>query len=333
MPVTGVLSGTGISGITWGAARIAAHEVRLGERRDDFFRSGKILSSLAIATGSSLPVYLPAIEEDVALKTATATSPCVREMMRSMPKRSLSRSSAANAVAVRRHRVRSRCRQPWWSMSMTWKRNPLIIGGSISLGAIHGISEGEVERQVVGAGAVHLSAANTMKDLAGSHAREAVVEAELGDSRAGAAKVSGRGVDEEILAGSVEPGGFRDRGGREKRLPGELMYPGASLSPCACVMMIAMSSPVWRTKPSIRRRLSIAFATSPSTVSPDHARRRFRMSADGANVSLDDRKGESHEHFSRSHSATLGARCAGATALLIGGKNVWCCDRFHTHTR
>jgi hypothetical protein len=42
-----------------------------------------------------------------------------------------------------------------------------------------------------------------------------VVEAELGDGRTGAAKVSGRCVDEKILAGAVESGGLRDRRGRE----------------------------------------------------------------------------------------------------------------------
>jgi len=29
----------------------------------------------------------------------------------------------------------------------------------------------------------------------------------------------------------------------------------------------------------------------------------------------------------------LGARCAGATALLIGEKNVSCCDRFRPQSR
>lgn len=91
-----------------------------------------------------------------------------------------------------------------------------------------------------------------------------MVEAELGDAWAGAANVPGRGVGEKILASAIEPGGFRDRGGREKRLPGELMDLGASFAPC--VLMIAMSSPVWQMKPSISRPLQIALATSPSTV-------------------------------------------------------------------
>jgi hypothetical protein len=58
-----------------------------------------------------------------------------------------------------------------------------------------------------------------------------VVEAELGDGRSGAANVSGRRVDQKILAGAVEAGGFRDRRGREKRLPGELMYLGVLCVP------------------------------------------------------------------------------------------------------
>jgi len=56
-----------------------------------------------------------------------------------------------------------------------------------------------------------------------------------------------------------------------------------------------------------------------------HACRRFRMPADGANVSLDDRKSESHEHSLRTRAAQrlrLGTRCAWATALLIRGRNV-----------
>ncbi|MBP1094659.1 hypothetical protein JOE50_005189 [Bradyrhizobium japonicum] len=59
-----------------------------------------------------------------------------------------------------------------------------------------------------------------------------MVEAELGDAWAGAANVPGRGVGEKILASAIEPGGFRDRGGREERLPGELMDLGASFAPC-----------------------------------------------------------------------------------------------------
>jgi hypothetical protein len=45
------------------------------------------------------------------------------------------------------------------------------------------------------------------------------------------------------------------------------------------------------------------------------------MPADGADVGLDDRKSESHEHFLRpAQLGGLGACCAGATALLIRGK-------------
>jgi len=42
-----------------------------------------------------------------------------------------------------------------------------------------------------------------------------VVEAELGDARAGTANVSGRRLCEKILAGAVETGRFRNRSGRE----------------------------------------------------------------------------------------------------------------------
>src|SRR5213076_122867 len=64
-----------------------------------------------------------------------------------------------------------------------------------------------------------------------SRAREDVVEAELGDARAGTANVSGRRVCKKILAGAVETRSFRNRSGREKRLPGELMDLGAPLAP------------------------------------------------------------------------------------------------------
>jgi hypothetical protein len=77
-------------------------------------------------------------------------------------------------------------------------------------GAIHGISKGEIERQVVGAGAAFVGGEHH-EGLRGSRAREAVVEAELGDGRAGTANVSGRRVCEKILAGAVETGSFRDR--------------------------------------------------------------------------------------------------------------------------
>jgi hypothetical protein len=46
-----------------------------------------------------------------------------------------------------------------------------------------------------------------------------VVEAEFGDGRASAAKVSGRCVDKKILAGAVEPGGFRDGRGLDTAVP------------------------------------------------------------------------------------------------------------------
>ena len=58
-----------------------------------------------------------------------------------------------------------------------------------------------------------------------------MVEAEFGDGRAGAANVSGRRVCEKILASAVETGSFRNRSGREKRLPGELMDLGAPFAP------------------------------------------------------------------------------------------------------
>src|SRR5262245_31581061 len=52
-----------------------------------------------------------------------------------------------------------------------------------------------------------------------------------------------------------------------------------------------------------------------------HAGRRFRMAANRANVSLDHRYRESHARFSQvQRSASAGACCAGATALLIGSK-------------
>ena len=118
-----------------------------------------------------------------------------------------------------------------------------------------------------------------MKESAGLDPK-AVVEAEFGDGRASAAKVSGRCIDKKILAGAIEPGGFRDGRGLEERVPGELMYLGVP-SPRVCVMMIAMSSPVWQTKPSTSRPSPIAFATSPSTVAiyvqtVSYARRRSR---------------------------------------------------------
>src|SRR5437879_2442011 len=96
--------------------------------------------------------------------------------------------------------------------------------------AIHGIGKGEVERQVVGAGAAFVGGEHH-EGLRRSRAREAVVEAELGDARAGTANVSGRRVCEKILAGAVETGRFRNRSGREKRFPGELMDLGAPLAP------------------------------------------------------------------------------------------------------
>src|SRR6266436_9661681 len=52
-----------------------------------------------------------------------------------------------------------------------------------------------------------------------------------------------------------------------------------------------------------------------------HACRRFRMPADRADVSLDDRKSECHKHSLRpAQRLGLGACWAGATALLIREK-------------
>ena len=94
-------------------------------------------------------------------------------------------------------------------------------------------------------------------------------------------------------------------------------------------MMIAMSSPVWQTKPSISRPSPIAFATSPSTAR-HHACRRFRMPADGADVSLDDRKSESHEHSLRPAQRGASALAApGRRRCSFAEKNVLCSVRFH----
>jgi hypothetical protein len=76
------------------------------------------------------------------------------------------------------------------------------------------------------------------------------------------------------------------------------------------VMMIAISSPVWQMKPSINRPLQIAFATSPSTVAIMRED-GFVWPTDRANVSLDDRKSELHEHSSpRTVSASASALAA-----------------------
>src|SRR6516165_7487472 len=131
-------------------------------------------------------------------------------------------------------------------------------------GAIHGISKGEKERQVVGAGAAFVGGEH-YEGLGGSRAREAVVEAEFGDGRAGASNVSGRRVDEKVLSGAVEAGSFRNRSGRQKRPPGELMDLGAPFASCVrhddrdVVAGVA-------DKAVDQETIQIAFATSPSTV-------------------------------------------------------------------
>ena len=62
MPVTGVLSGTGMSGITCEPRASPPTKCALANGEMISSGAGKIPWFLTIATGSSLPVYLPAIE-------------------------------------------------------------------------------------------------------------------------------------------------------------------------------------------------------------------------------------------------------------------------------
>ncbi|MEZ0063414.1 hypothetical protein ABIF26_008974 [Bradyrhizobium elkanii] len=196
---------------------------------------------------------------------------------------------------------------------MIWKTEALDHRGQHQPGAIHGIGKSQIERQVVGAGAAFVRGEHH-EGLRGSRAREAVVEAEFGDGRARAANVSGRGVDEKILAGAVEPGGLRNRSGREKRLPGELVDFGASFAPRVRHddrnIVAGMAHETVDQETVVDRFRDLPFDRR------HHARRWFRVAPNGANVSLDDRNGEFHEHPSDRSAAPSPRRSLrrGATA-------------------
>ena len=300
------------------AARIAAHEVRLSERRDDFF--GRRENPLVPDDRDR--IILAGVLACDRVKTLRRNSDgdlAIGSRNDAIDAKALVvAEQRGNLVAVRGriefdHAVASRVVHV-----DDMETESLDHRGQHQPGAIHGIGKGEVERQVVGAGATFVGGEHH-EGLRGSRTREAVVEAEFGDGRAGAANVSGRCVDEKILAGAVEPGGFRDRRGREERLPGELMYLGVPFAPCVrhddrnVVAGVADETVDQQTIADRLRDLALD--------SRHHTCRRFRMPADGADVSLDDRKSESHEHFLRpAQRLGLGACCAGATALLIRGK-------------
>jgi hypothetical protein len=86
-------------------------------------------------------------------------------------------------------------------------------------------------------------------------------------------------------------------------------------------MMIAMSSPVWQTKLSISRPLSIAFATSPSTVAIMRADGFVCPPTEPTSALMTERVSlMSIPSDQPAQRLGLGAYCAGATALLIRGK-------------
>src|SRR5207248_892582 len=127
----------------------------------------------------------------------------------------------------------------------------------------------------------------------------------------------------KILAGAIKPGGFRDRGGREERLPGKLMHLGATFAPCVrhddrnVVAGVADKTVDQQAIADRLRDLALD--------NRHHERRWFRVAADGAYVSLDDRKGESHERSLRpaQRNASASARAApGRRRCSFAKKNV-----------
>jgi hypothetical protein len=88
-------------------------------------------------------------------------------------------------------------------------------------------------------------------------------------------------------------------------------------------MMIAMSSPVWQTKPSIKRPLQIAFATSPSTAAIMREDGFVCPPIEPTSALITERVSlMSIPPSSTTQRLGLGACCAGATALLNRGKNL-----------
>jgi hypothetical protein len=86
--------------------------------------------------------------------------------------------------------------------------------------------------------------------------------------------------------------------------------------------MIAMSSPVWQTKPSIKRPLQIAFATSPPTVAIMRVDGFVCPPMEPTSALMTERVSLMSIPPRAAQRLGLGARCAGATALLNRGKNV-----------
>ena len=83
---------------------------------------------------------------------------------------------------------------------------------------VHRVGEGEVERQVVGAG-IGLVGGEEEEGLV-----RAFVELDLGDRRAHAVHVAGERVLEQVLAGAVQTLLLGHCGRRHERVPGELVH-------------------------------------------------------------------------------------------------------------